>query len=143
MEFRKPIRGGGGISADIHKRLLDLAGHGGHLCRGGFQQQDTVALLLRKVPQSDAKIRAGSYFQTVASDGLQLPGLTEVAAAAQENAALFSQMLASLGMEGPSGSAHLGQPVTDAQAKGLIPLVREARNVERRQVELAKRALAT
>ena len=64
------------------------------------------------------------------------------AARARENAALFQRMLEVFGMAGPGGSAHLGQPVAPAQAKALVPLVREARGLEARQLDLIKRALA-
>jgi hypothetical protein len=94
------------------------------------------------VLQADNKQHAAAYLGRLASDGLGLPHLADVAAVAKENAAVYRRMVGLLGMGGPSGSAHLGQPVTEAQAKGLIPLVREARAVEARQLELTKRALA-
>jgi hypothetical protein len=91
---------------------------------------------------ADAKQHAATYLERLAADGLSLPLLSEVRVAARENAAIFARMLDVLGMAGPSGSAHLGQPVAPAQAKALVPLVREARSVEARQLDLTKRALA-
>jgi predicted DNA-binding transcriptional regulator YafY len=40
------------------------------------------------------------------------------------------------------GGANLGKPVTVEQAKALVPLVKEAKRAETKQVELAKGALA-
>lgn len=134
MERRSPMGGkrSGGLAA--YDTWLAALEHGKFIPFG---------LRYNTVLYGDAKISAGRYFQKVAVDGFGLTGIQDVASAAEENAGLFQQMLEALGMGGPSGSAHLGQPVTEAQAKGLMGLVREARSVERRQVEAAKRVLGS
>jgi hypothetical protein len=91
---------------------------------------------------ADAKGHAATYLERLAADGLPLPHLSAAGEVARENAALFARMLEVLGMDGPGGSAHLGRPVEPAQAKALLPLVRAARGLEARQLDLVKRALA-
>ncbi|HEY3079472.1 MAG TPA: hypothetical protein VGM69_06155 [Chloroflexota bacterium] len=91
---------------------------------------------------ADAKKHAATYLERLAADGLSLPHLSDVGGAARENAAIFGRMLDVLWPAGASPSAYLGQPVAPAQAKALLPLVREARAVEARQLDLTKRALA-
>ena len=95
---------------------------------------------------SDAKHHGAAYFERLAADGVPgLPPLTDVAKAARENANVYGKMMEALGMNPREGGAHLGKPVTAEQAKALVPLVplvKEAKRVEARQVELAKGALA-
>jgi hypothetical protein len=91
---------------------------------------------------ADAKRHAATYLERLAADGLPLPHLSAAGEVACENAALFARMLEVLEMAGPGGSAHLGRPVAPAQAKALLPLVRDARGLEARQLDLVKRALA-
>jgi hypothetical protein len=90
---------------------------------------------------ADAKRHAATYLARLAAGGLALPYLAEAGGTAHENAALFQRMLEVLGMAGPEGAAHLGQPVTPAQAKALVPLVRDARGLEARQLDLIRLAL--
>lgn len=93
---------------------------------------------------ADAKKHAARYFERIAADGAaRLSGLGEVAAAARENAGVYEQMLAAIEMDVSKGGAHLGKPVTEAQVKGLVPLVREAKRIEGRQLELVKGALGS
>jgi hypothetical protein len=91
---------------------------------------------------ADAKRHAATYLERLAEEGLPFPHLADAGGTARENAAIFQRMLEVLGMAGPAGAAFLGQPVTPAQALALVPLVREARGVEARQLDLIKRALA-
>jgi hypothetical protein len=92
---------------------------------------------------ADAKKHGAVYFERLASEGgLGRPRLTEVAKAARENADVYGRMMGALGMDPSEGGANLGKPVTAEQAKALVPLVKEAKRVETRQVELAKGALA-
>ena len=91
---------------------------------------------------ADARKHAATYLTRLAGGALPLPHLAEAAGTAGENGALFRRMLEVLGMAGPEGAAHLGQPVAPEQAQALVPLVRAARGLEARQLELIKRALA-
>ena len=91
---------------------------------------------------ADAKKHAAGYFERIATDSaVGLSGLGEVAAAARENAGVYDRMLAAIEMDVSKGGAHLGKPVTAAQTKALVPLVKEAKRIEARQLELVKRAL--
>jgi predicted DNA-binding transcriptional regulator YafY len=91
---------------------------------------------------ADARKHAATYLERLAAEGLLLPHLAEAGAVARENAVLFRRMLEVLGMDGPAGAASLGQPVAPAQAQALAPLVRQARGLEARQLDLVKQALA-
>ena len=90
------------------------------------------------VVYADSKKHTARYLEKAAAE---ISGLGEAAAGAMRTAAAYDQMLEVLGMDGPAGGAHLGQPATEAQAKTLLPLVKEAQQAEMRQVELVKRAL--
>jgi hypothetical protein len=91
---------------------------------------------------ADAKKHAAAYLQQLAADGLGLPHLSAAAEAARENAAVFGRMLDALWPAGANPGQYLAQPVGPSEAKALVPLVREARAVEARQLDLTKRALA-
>jgi hypothetical protein len=66
-------------------------------------------------------------------------GFAEVAAAAADVSAVYKRMRDALDMWRPE---RLGDPVSGEQAVALIPLVKEAKAAEARQLELAKVALA-
>jgi hypothetical protein len=103
---------------------------------------DQFGLRYNTAVLADAKKYAAAYLEHLAVDGLALPHLSDVGGAARENAAIFGRMLDLLWPAGASPSAYLGQPVAPTQAKALVPLLREARAVEARQLDLTKRALA-
>jgi hypothetical protein len=102
---------------------------------------DQFGLRYNTAVLADAKRHAAAYLEALAADGLALPHLSDVAGAARENAALFQQMLGTLRPADTTSSEYLGQPVAPEQARALVPLVREARAVEARQLEQTKRAL--
>jgi hypothetical protein len=83
---------------------------------------------------ADARGHGVNYLERVAAEG--------VAAAARETAGVYKRMLGAIEMDGPNPPAHLGLPVTPAQAKALAALVREAKAAEARQVEVVERVLA-
>jgi hypothetical protein len=56
-----------------------------------------------------AKRYAARYLEQAAESGFSLPGLDGVIAAAKETAGYYHQMLDALGMNDPSGSAHLAR----------------------------------
>ena len=83
---------------------------------------------------ADARWHGVNYLERVAPQN--------IAAAARETAGVYKRMLAAIEMDGPNPPAHLGLPVTAAQAKALAALVREAQAAEARQVEVVERVLA-
>jgi hypothetical protein len=89
---------------------------------------------------ADARGHAVNYLERVASDGVGVD-LREVVAGARGTAAVYRRMLETIEMAGPNPPAHLGLPVTPAQAKALAALVREAKSAEARQLELTEKAL--
>ena len=97
-------------------------------------QYDHFGVRYNTVLLADARGHGAAYLERV--------GPEDVAAAARETAGMYKRMLGAIGMDGPNPPAHLGLPVTPAQAKALAALVREAKAVEARQVEVVERALA-
>jgi hypothetical protein len=87
---------------------------------------------------ADARGHGVNYLERVAAAGLDSTG---VAAAARATAEVYQRMVKVIEMDGPNAPAHLGLPVTAAQAKALVPLMREAKAAEARQVGLAEKAL--
>ena len=88
---------------------------------------------------ADAKGHAARYLTWLAESWGGLPHLPEIAAAMEENARTFAQMLEAL--EATDDGAHLGRPVSPAQAAAMVPLVKQARRIEEKTVALVKRAL--
>jgi hypothetical protein len=87
---------------------------------------------------ADARGHGVNYLARVAAEGIVPSAVVD---AARETAGMYRRMLEVIEMAGPNPPAHLGLPVTPAQARALVPLVREAKGAEARQVELVERAL--
>jgi hypothetical protein len=87
---------------------------------------------------ADARGHAVTYLARVAAAGVVGQ---EVVEAARATAGVYRRMLETIGMAGPNPPAHLGLPVSPDQARALMPLVREAKAAEARQVDLVERAL--
>jgi len=87
-----------------------------------------------------AKQHAADYVRFLAEEWKELPSLGGAADAFGKVAGVYSRMRDVLGIEA-GGPADLTSPVDPEQAAAMVRLLREARELEARTVELVKRAL--
>lgn len=90
----------------------------------------------------EAKIHAARYLAFLAESWRGFPSLPEIAAGFDQVAGVYQRMMAVLEQDCHGAGAHLGKPVSRQQAEALIPLVKQARGLEERSLQLVKRALA-
>jgi hypothetical protein len=90
---------------------------------------------------AEAKGQAAAYLEFLATSWQGLPLLPEIAAHFRRLAAVYAQMLATLG-QCFGGPEQLHQPVTDEQAAALLPLVQQAHAIDAAALALVKQALA-
>lgn len=92
---------------------------------------------------AEAKRYAAEYARRLAADWKGLPGLGDVAALFERNAGVYDRMLETLGRDTADRSEYLSRPVSEAQARALVPLVREAKGIEAEAVRAVRQSLAS
>lgn len=86
---------------------------------------------------AESKMFASEYARQLAAGWGKEHGLEGVVERFERIAGVFSRMMDVLEQDW-NGAKHLGKPVTENQAKSLIPLLREAKQLDAEAVQLVK-----